>query len=134
LNFKSWAIGATRPGAGRPKGVKDPQTLAKEDAREAVRKKLTKELMTVADALLSRARGTRYFVTRNLKTGKFELVTNPRQVIDALNRKDGQSGEFYTDKPDTVAIREILDRCLDKAKEQEQDVKIDGKLEISWQS
>ena len=128
------AKGGKRPGAGRPKGVKDPQTLAKEDAREAVRKKLTKELMTVADALLSRARGTRYFVTRNKKTGKYELVTNPKQVIQALNEEDENTGEFYTDKPDTQAIREILDRTIDKPKEQAQEVELDAKLEIRWQS
>lgn len=125
--------GGKRRNAGRPKGSKEPHTLAKEMAREALRVKLTKEMDAVADALLSRAKGTRYFVTRN-KTGKYELVTNPKQVINALNRKDDNIGEFYTDKPDVQAIREILDRTCDKAKEQPQEVEVDGVLEIKWQS
>lgn len=127
------ARGGYRPGSGRKKGSKFPSTIAKEAAREALRVRLTQELESVAEALLSRARGTRYFVTRNKNTGKFELVTNPKAVVAAMNAKDGLSGEFYTDKPDVTAIREILDRTCDKAKEQEQDVKVDGVLEIKWQ-
>lgn len=122
--------GGKRAGAGRPKGSKEPQTLQKEAAREYLRQRLTKQLEPVADALVSRAQGVRYFVTRNKKTGKYELVTNPEHVIKALNGEDEHTGEFYTDKPDVQAIREILDRTLDKSKEQEQEIKIRGELEV----
>lgn len=83
---------------------------------------LTAQLVPVAESLVSRCKGVRYFVTRNKKTGKFELVTDPKRVIAALNAEDEESGEFYTDKPETAAIKEFFDRTVDKAKEQEQDI------------
>ena len=114
---------------GKPKGYKFPSTLAKEAAREHLRVRLTQEIDTFVDALVSRAKGVRYFVTRN-KTGKYELVTNPDQVIAALNGEDDNIGEFYTDKPDTTAIREALDRMVDKSKEQEQEIKLTGEASM----
>src|SRR4051812_2142322 len=120
--------GGKRTGAGRKKGHKEQRTLAKDLAREALRVKLTREMDAVADALLSRARGVRYFVTRNKKTGKFELVTDAERIVDALNSEDDESGEFYTDKPDTAAIKEIFDRMVDKSKEPEQDVNHKGTI------
>jgi hypothetical protein len=110
--------GGKRPGAGRPKGSKEKQTLAKEAAREVLRQILTAQMEPVAHALVSRCKGVRYFVTRNKKTGKYEIVTNPEQVAAALNAEDENAGEFYTDKPETAAIKEFFDRIVDKAKEQ----------------
>lgn len=115
--------GGARPNSGPKKGSKFRRTLEKAAAKEMLRKLLTAKLEPVADALVSRAVGVRYFVTRNKKTGKYELVTNPEQVVAALNSEDDQTGEFYTDKPDTAAIRELFDRTLDRAP---QPVKIGG--------
>lgn len=125
--------GGKRAGSGRPKGSKEAHTLAKDIAREAFRKRITDALEPLADSLLSRAKGVRYFVTRNKKTGKYELVTDPEHVVAALNGEDDYTGEFYTDKPDTAAIKEALDRALDKSKEQEQEVHHSGGLVITWQ-
>lgn len=122
--------GGFRKHAGRPKGSKDPHTLDKAEAREALRKLLTAQMVPVAEALVSRAKGVRYFVTRNKKTGKYELVTNPDQVIGALNGEDENVGEFYTDKPETAAIKEIFDRTVDKAKEQEAEIKLTGETDL----
>lgn len=114
---------------GRPKGSKSKSTLAKEEAREYYRAKLMAEIDEIADAHISRCKGVRYFVTRN-KTGKYELVTSADQVIAALNGEDDNIGEFYTDKPDMQAIREALDRTLDRSKEQEQEIKLTGEAEL----
>lgn len=108
---------------GPKKGVKYAKTLEKAEAKERLRQLLTAKLEPVANALVSRACGVRYFVTRNKKTGKFEMVTNPDKVIDALNQEDEESGEFYTAIPDTAAIRELFDRTLDRAP---QPVKVGG--------
>lgn len=121
--------GGKRPGAGRPKGTKEPKTLAKEMQREVLREMLTREMPSVAQALVSRCKGLRYFVTRN-KTGKYEIVTDPKAVIAALNKEDGFTGEFYTEKPETAAIKEFFDRTVDKAKEQEQEIKLSGDIGI----
>lgn len=107
--------GGKRAGAGKKKGTKWASTLSKEAAREVLRQHLTLEMKGVADALVSRCKGVRYFVTRNKKTGKYELVTDPEQVIKALNQEDEFTGEFYTDKPETAAMREFFDRTCDRA-------------------
>lgn len=125
--------GGSRPGAGRPRGSKEPQTLAKEAARELLRAALTKQLPDIVDALVSRAKGVRYFVTRTDK-GKFEIVTDPEQVVKALNKEDGYTGEFYTDKPDVPALKEVLDRMVDKSQEPPAAVEHSGGLTIRWQS
>lgn len=115
--------GGKRPGQGRPKGTKEPQTLEKEQAREALRVLLTREMTPVAEALISRCKGVRHFVTRT-KAGKYEIVTDPKAVLAALNKEGGYTGEFYTEKPETTAIKEFFDRTVDKAKEQEQEVRL----------
>ena len=102
-------------GGGMPKGHKTAKVLEKEAAREILREQLTAHMGSVAEALVSRCKGVRYFVTRNAKTGKYELVTDPDAVVAALNQEDQFSGEFYTDKPETAAIKEFFDRALDKA-------------------
>lgn len=115
---------------GRQKGALNKKTLEKVEAREHLRRLLTAKLSPVADALISRCVGVRYFVTRNKKTGKYELVTNPEQVIAALNGEDEQTGEFYTDKPETAAIKEFFDRTVDKAQEPPQEVKLTGEITV----
>lgn len=116
---------------GRPKGSKSSGTLAKEAAREYYRQRLNAEIDAIADAHISRCKGVRYFVTRN-KTGKYEIVTDPDKVASALNAEDDMTGEFYTEKPDIAAIREALDRTMDRSKEQEQDVNANVALVIRW--
>lgn len=128
------ARGGHRHGAGRPKGSRSKGFVAKEAAREALRLRLTAEIDTFADALVSRARGVRYFITRNKKTGKYELVTNPDQVVRALNAENDESGEFYTDKPDVQAIREAFDRMVDRAPNPPEEVHVDGELIVRWES
>lgn len=120
-----------RKTGGRRKGAKNKKTLAEEAAREAIRAELTDRYRDFIDGLCSRAKGVRYFVTRNKKTGKYELVTNPDQVIAALNGDDENSGEFYTEKPDVQAIREGFDRMIGRPKEQPREVDVKGKLTLS---
>lgn len=86
----------------------------------------------VAEALISRCKGVRYFVTRN-KTGKYEIVTNPEAVVAALNQEDEYTGEFYTEKPETAAIKEFFDRTVDKATEQHE-VEHKGGIVMTWKS
>ena len=113
---------------GRPKGRRNNSTLKKEAAREAFRCRITSAIEPIADALLARAQGVRYFTIRNKKTGKYEIVTSPQQVIQALNSEDDNSGEFYTALPEVSAIKEALDRALDKAHEPAQQVTHSGTL------
>jgi len=103
--------GGSRDGAGRPKGAKNEITLAKDAAREAVREEITKEILPMVRAALKRALGTHYLVTRDIKTGKFIRVT-------ASTLKHTQTAiEVWEKEPDISAIKELLDRAIDKPKE-----------------
>jgi hypothetical protein len=102
---------------GRPRGRKNKKTLTKEAEREALRVLLSRQMTPVAEALISRCKGIRHFVTR-YKTGKYEIVTDPARVLAALNKEDDFTGEFYTEKPDTPAIKEFFDRTVDKSTDQ----------------
>lgn len=125
----------SKPGerrGGRAKGTPNKSTLAKEAAKEHLRQCLTAEIQPIAEALVSRCKGVRYFVTRN-KTGKYEIVTDPEKVVAALNQEDAMQGEFYTDKPDVAAIREAFERMVGQADKPEEQVKHSGELVIKWQ-
>ena len=105
---------------GRPLGSKGQHTLEKEAAREHVRKRITSELDPILDAALSRAKGLSYLVTRDAKSGKFIRVT-------AATLKSTQTViEVWEKEPDMAAVRELLDRCIDKPQEQPLDVNVKG--------
>lgn len=48
------AKGGYRPGSGRPKGVKDPQTLVKEQALLILREKVLAEIGPITEALIAK--------------------------------------------------------------------------------
>lgn len=114
------ALGGRRPGAGRPKGSKDPHTLTKDLAREHTRLRVMAELDPILDAMIKRAKGLSYLVTRDAKTGKFTRVTR------GMLKTTETLIEVWEKEPDMMAARELLDRCLDKAKEQALDVNVKG--------
>lgn len=108
---------------GRPRGSKNKSTLAKEAAREYVRQRITAELDALIDAALSRATGLSYLVTREARTGRYARV--PRGAISSTQTVV----EVWEKEPDIVAIRELLDRALDKPKEQTLEMAISGDWE-----
>jgi hypothetical protein len=67
--------GGRRPGAGRKRGTRWPSTIAKEQARELVRQAITQELQPLLEAQIANAKGIRYLVVRDKRTGKFLRVT-----------------------------------------------------------
>lgn len=127
--------GGLRPSnpGGRPKGIhtKHKSTLDKEAAREVVRKFVTDNLEPMLRAQLAHAQGIGHLYTRD-KSGKFNKIEN-MAVADKL-LKEGSEGEDYwifMKDPSVQAFTDLLNRALDKPKEQEQAVKVDGKLEIT---
>ena len=112
--------GGRRTGAGRPTGSKDPHTLEKAAAREHVRQRITAELDPLIDAALKRAKGLSYLVTRDAKTGKFVRVTR------APLASTQTAIDVWEKEPDMGAIRDLLDRAIDKPRDQQIDVKVDG--------
>lgn len=118
-------------GSGKPKGYRAPKTLAKEQARELVRQRITAELQPLLDAQIANARGLKYLVVRDTKTGKFV------RVGEALARqKQGRTEEtieVWEKDPSVQAFTDLLNRALDKPAEQEQAVALSGTLTIRWQ-
>lgn len=123
--------GGKRPGAGRRKGSKEPQTLAKEQAREFQRVMVTKHLQPLTEAHINNAIGIKHLMLRDPKTGKFERVKD-EEGIDRALASDAEATWIYTKDPSVEAFKTLMDRALDKPVEQIQaDVK--GDITIRWE-
>ena len=57
--------GGARPGGGKPKGVKWPSTLRKEEAREKVRQFITERLGEFLEAMADNVLGIRHLMMRD---------------------------------------------------------------------
>lgn len=111
--------GGKRPGAGRKKGTKLLKTLAKEAAREYVRKTITAHLPALVDAQVANAKGLQYLVYRDKQTGKFERVRSLEDVD-----QDAEVIEVWEKDPSVQAFTDLLNRAIDRPKEQVQEIEI----------
>lgn len=114
---------------GRPKGSKDPQTLEKELMREALRAHVAPHIPAMTDAQIEAAKGIKHLMLRDPKTGKFERVTD-EEGIDRALASEGQDVWIYTKDPSTAAYTDVMNRTLDKPKEQAQEINLTGTLNI----
>jgi hypothetical protein len=128
---KKGGRGGARKGAGKKPGTKWPSTLAKEAAREATRVLITKHLEPIVQSAVANAIGIRYLVVRD-KAGKFVRVT------EAMARQKLGTGEevieVWEKDPNMQALKELLDRALDKAQEPPQALKHEGAIRLRWGS
>jgi len=120
--------GGKRPGAGRRKGSKEPQTLAKEAAREVARAIITADLRPILEAQIAHAKGLKYLVTRDKKTGKFIRVTEAMARVKLGDHEE--IIEVWEKDPSTQAFTELMNRALDKPKEQPQDINVNGQVRV----
>ena len=110
---------------GRPRGP-SKRTLAKEAAREFVRERVTAALAPLIDAQIAHAKGLKYLVTRDKKTGKFVRVT---QAMARL-KKGEELVEVWEKDPSVQAFTDLLNRAIDKPAEQPQELKLSGELDL----
>src|SRR5215813_13976926 len=125
-------MGGKRPGAGRPKGMKWPSTLAKAEARDKVRQFINARLPEFLEAMADNVIGIRHLMMRDPKTGKFERITGDAKQIDkALKSKN--ACWIYTKDPNVQAYTDLLNRAIDKPAEH---VAIEGagSITIRWQT
>lgn len=113
-------------GSGKPKGYRAPKTRDKLAAREFVRQQVTAALGPLIAAQIANATGLKYLVARDPKTGKFERIGPNGVTSEAII-------EVWEKDPSVQAFSDLLNRALDKPAEQEQEVKVSGKLVIAWQ-
>lgn len=113
---------------GKPKGYKAPATLSKEQAREALRTIVLREMDELVGAQVANAKGLQYLVARNVKTGKFERVTSA--MLDAADDKMHERIEVWEKDPSVQAFSDLMDRALDKAAGQLQKLEISGEVAL----
>ena len=123
---KSTPRGGRRPGSGRPKGSKSEATLTKELAREHVRQRVIAELDSLIDAQIAQAKGLSYLVVRDKKTGKFLRVSEGIAKEKAKLEDNEEIIEVWEKDPSIAAFSDLMNRALDKPKEQEQAVHLAG--------
>lgn len=114
---------------GVKKGYKAPKTLEKEAARELLRQIVNEELEPMTRAQVAHAKGVSYMVLRN-PDGTFTRATDEKQ-IDAACASGAEAFRIFTAAPNPASYKDLMDRALDKPKEQvEVTGKDDGPLEI----
>jgi hypothetical protein len=120
--------GGKRPGSGRPPGAQNVATISKEQARDALRQIVLAKMSELVDAQLSNATGIKYLVRRDAKSGKFLRVT-----ADMLDQQtDDDLIEMWEKEPSVQSFTDLMNRALDKPKEQEQEVKLQGNIVLKW--
>lgn len=122
--------GGKRTGAGRPAGSPNIATLKKSEAQDALRQIVLEHMRDMADAQIASAKGIKYLVTRNAKTGKFERVS--QEQMDALLTAGSEEAleriEVWDKDPSTPAFTDLMNRALGKPAE---NVALSGELELN---
>ena len=121
--------GGARPNSGPKKGSRHAATISKEQAREALRQIVLREMDALTAAQIAQAKGIRYLVTRDKKTGKFIRVTEAMAKAKAAGENE-EIIEVWEKDPSTPAFTDLMNRALDKPKEQELAVTVTGTLEL----
>jgi|SRR5882672_953444 len=120
--------GGRQLGAGRPKGttgIKHKATIDKDFHREVLRQLVVAELKPMLSKQIAHAQGIDHFFLRNEKTKQFEQVKDPSLIEAALNSGDQDSYYWiFTKDPSVQAFTALLDRALDRPKEQPQEVNL----------
>jgi hypothetical protein len=129
--------GGHRPGAGRPKGSKDPHTLEKQEYELQMRARIARDVDAYYEAMKQAATGVTHMMAKD-KDGMWKEVTDPAVMARCLN-----SGEsFYqlsARNPDVRALINLFDRLCGSATQQSQ-VQVESQVTLkdlivaSWKS
>lgn len=122
--------GGKRAGSGRKKGTRNPSTITKEQAREALRQVVLEEIRELTAAQISHAKGLKYLVTRDKRTGKFIRVTEAMAKAKVGDNATEEIIEVWEKDPSVQAFTDLMNRALDKPKEQEQEIKLTGEADL----
>jgi hypothetical protein len=106
---------------GIPKPNNNPP--AKRAVREAVRALITPHLAAMIEAQVAQAKGLRYMVARD-ESGKFRRI-GPEELAAGA-----EGVEVWEKDPSTAAFTDLMNRAIDKPKEQEQELIIHNSEEL----
>lgn len=116
---------------GRPEGSKNESTLDKEWERELLRRQVVREREAMTAAQIAHAKGLRYLVARHKKTGKFAKLTEQLATAITEGTEDAYDAiEVWSKDPSVQAYTDLMNRAIDKPKEQEQEIKFTGQINI----
>jgi hypothetical protein len=107
--------GGSRPNSGPKKGAKYKPTLDKAAARDALRAVVLEHMGAMVAAQIANARGLKYLVTRDKKSGKFIRVTEA--MAKAKQGEDEERIEVWEKDPSVQAFTDLMNRALDKPAE-----------------
>ncbi len=118
--------GGARPGAGRPKGSMNANTIEKMAAKKKFEDRVAKHADALFDAQVAVAKGVQYLFKRfqidtpkGKRWSKFEIVQDPDEMTKYLDGEFEKSKTEYfmltADKPDIHAIDSLLDRAFGRA-------------------
>ena len=84
-----------------------------------MRERVLPKLEPLVDAQIDAAIGVRHFFLRDPKTGRFQRVTDPDRIDEALNADvEGSYYYVYTKDPSIQAFTDLMNRVIDKPTEQ----------------
>jgi len=111
---------------GRKPGSKNLATLSKEQGREALRQVVMKHMDDMVQAQVANAKGLNFLVVRAKNSGKFiRRITEDGEIkLDP----EHEIAEIWGKDPSVQAFTDLMNRALDKPKEQllEVDVNVTG--------
>lgn len=107
-----------------------PSTLAKDAARELTRQLVTDAIPELVSAQLAHAQGIKYLVVRAKQGGKFLRVTEAMAKAREALTDDEEIIEVWEKDPSVQAFTDLMNRAIDKPKEQEQEIKLTGEVQL----
>jgi len=113
--------GLRNPRGGIKKGGKWKSTLEKEAVRELVRREITGHIHPMVHSQVQHAIGIQHCFLRR-EDGTFERSDDPDAILDALNSGDKTSYYIFTKDPSVQAFTDLMNRAIDKPKEQPQEL------------
>jgi hypothetical protein len=109
------ARGGRRPGAGKPKGYKHANTLAKEELRRQLAERVARDFEALTDAQIQLALGVRHTFRRDVN-GRWVHLIDPQEIQEALNSgADGDVYWIYAKPPSIRAFAYLTDQAIGKA-------------------
>jgi hypothetical protein len=119
-------------GGGMPKGHKTRKTLARIAEQEALKELIKDSLRPMTEAQIRAAQGVCHLMLRDPKTGKFERVTEEKDIEKAL-ASEGQAVWIYTKDPSTAAYTDLLNRTFGKPVDS-LEANVKGGIQIVWKT
>ena len=117
---------------GRKLGSKGKNNAEKEVLRQFLREKVAREWGPMLDAQIDQAKGLKYLVVRDKKTGKFLRVSEVRAKAKCAEGEE--QIEVWEKDPSTQAFDSLANRTIDKPAETiEGSMQFPGGLTIKWE-